>query len=89
MTKEKVYYLTEKERKMSQRGRLLQYVLGIQSCKTKGDVAELLKEIEDLAIKKASAETRKNLIKKLGKTTFIEHLTELQQKELICFIKNT
>lgn len=40
-------YLSEAERKELGAGRLLQYVLGIESCKTKGEVVDMLKEVED------------------------------------------
>jgi len=39
-------YLTEEEKKMPNEMKLLQYVLGIQSCKTKGDVLDILGEIQ-------------------------------------------
>lgn len=43
-------YLTDKERKMPHRIKLLQIVLGLQTCKTKGEVADLLEEVQELAI---------------------------------------
>jgi hypothetical protein len=42
-------YLTYAEKKMPVRIMLLQVVLGLQTCKTKGEAATLLKEVYDLA----------------------------------------
>jgi hypothetical protein len=48
-------YLTDYEKKMPLDMMLLQAVLGIQSCKTKGDVMELLKEIYVLGYERGEA----------------------------------
>ncbi len=44
----KLNYLTEKEAKMPLDLALSQLVLGLQSCKTKGDVVDLLKDAVEL-----------------------------------------
>lgn len=44
----KLNYLTEEEAKMPLEMALLQIVLGIQHCKTKKDVGELLKDAVEL-----------------------------------------
>jgi hypothetical protein len=41
-------YLTEEEKKMPINMMLMQVVLGLQTCKTKGDVRELLQEVYDI-----------------------------------------
>ena len=44
----KLNYLTEEEAKMPLEMALLQLVLGIQTCQTKGDVVELLEDAVEL-----------------------------------------
>jgi hypothetical protein len=44
----KLNYLTEEEAKMPLDMALLQIVLGLQTCKTKGDVVRLLKDAVEL-----------------------------------------
>jgi len=45
-------YLTDSERKMSLDLVFMQITLGLQTCKTKGDVVELLKEVYDIGFER-------------------------------------
>ena len=56
-------YLTDDEKKMPNEIKLLQYVLGIQSCKNKGDVVEILKEIQDDVVQQALSDLAKEIEK--------------------------
>lgn len=48
----KLNYLTEEEAKMPLDWALLQIVMGLQTCKTKGDAVELLKDAVELGRRK-------------------------------------
>ena len=82
-------YLTEEEQKMPLDMQLLQYVLGIASCKTKGDVKELLKEIYDLGRQKEREDVFKeidNMFTKIGKCPLAINLSgkyELYKKRML------
>jgi len=59
-------YLTDEEKKMPIKMQLLQYVLGIQSCKTKGDVVELLEEIRTQAKLEGEKDFAKRMIDRIN-----------------------
>jgi len=69
-TKEEIKgYLTAEEQKMPLECMLLQSVMGIQTCKNKGEVKDILLQIyligQNRAIKKAKEEGRGNIIKEI------------------------
>ena len=57
---EKLNYLTEEEAKMSKDEILLQIVLGLQTCKTKGKVIKLLEDVYEIGRRTRIKETDKN-----------------------------
>lgn len=61
-------YLTEEEKKMPNDVRVLQLVLGLQTCKTKKDAGDLIKEAQELAIEDYKKRV-KNIIEKLRHRT--------------------
>lgn len=54
----KTSYLTEEERKMPIEAILLQVALGLQTCKTKGDVVDLLREVYHLGYERGKGATK-------------------------------
>lgn len=59
-------YLTDEERKMPLDMQFGQLVLGLQSCKTKGDTAELIKEAYEMG----RIDEREKIVDKLHSAVF-------------------
>ena len=72
--KDKIKYLTEEEKKMPKDLMLLQISLGLQSCKTKGDVVDLLNEVYDI-----SKQNERNEIIKEVEKMIDEYFMEIEQ----------
>lgn len=53
---ERFYYLTDEEEKMEVKHALLQIAIGLQTCKTKGDVVELLMDAVTLGRRQVAHE---------------------------------
>lgn len=56
-------YLTEEEKKMPNEMRLLQLALGLESCRTRKDAHELLKEAQEIAVEDYKQKVREALDK--------------------------